>query len=99
MTKYVVISKSGDDWNAWCHGVFDDGRTAIGCAMQHIWEFKESYKSEGDSFEYTEPEYMDGNGGYCITVKFKSHFWDEGCEELWYILHSTEPNIIQGHIE
>ena len=88
--RYVVISKSCDDWNAWCFGIFDDERTAIGCAMQHIWEFEENYKQEGDSFEYTSAEYMDGDGGYCITVKFKSHHWDHGCEEIWYILECNE---------
>lgn len=91
MTKYVVISKTGDDWNAWCHGIFDNEYAAIGCVYSNIWEFKESYKEEdGDTFEYTEPQYMDGDGGYCITIKFQSHYWNHPCEECWYILTCEE---------
>lgn len=88
--QFVVVSQNDD--GMWCHGIFDDYYTALGHVMEMIWEFKESYKGEGDSFEFTEAYYMEGDGGYCVHVKFKHSGWEKECEEFYYILFNDEEN-------
>lgn len=89
MTQYVVVSES-DDGAHFCLGIFNNYKTAIGEIMEHIWDFKESYKDEGDMFEITDPYDMEGEGGWCITITYKSKHWEhEPCKEHYMVLYHT----------
>lgn len=54
--------------------------------MNSIWDLKDSYRKEGDIFEYTEPEMMEGECGEVIMVRFKANSWDKECKHYYYIL-------------
>ena len=69
-------------------GIYEDYATAVGEMMLSIWEFRESYKDDGDIFEIGELE--DGNNGDFITIKFQSHNWEHPCEETYMILYCDE---------
>ena len=69
-----------------CLGIFKDYRTAVGAIMDNIWDLKDSYRGEGDVFEYSEPEMMEGECGEVITVRFKGSSWKEEFKHYYYIL-------------
>ena len=69
-------------------GIYEDYNTAVGDMMLSIWEFRESYKEDGDVFEIGELE--DGENGDFIKIKFQSHHWDHSEEETYMILYCNE---------
>lgn len=83
--RFVVV-ESPDRCGVFCHGIFDDYRTAIGEAMESVWELEECYQDKGDYFSYTRFEGMDGEGGFVMEVKYKKACWDEVCTDYYYIL-------------
>lgn len=86
MSKRFVAIEDHADGGMLCLGIFKDYRTAVGEIMESIWDFKDNYKNEGDIFEYTEPEIMEGEGGEIMTVRFKRSSWKEERKQYYYIL-------------
>lgn len=87
--KYVVVTDTHGG-GAFCDGIYDDYCEALGHAMDDIFEFKESYKGEGDIFTFTDPELMEGDGGQCITVTFKrSGASEERVHDVMILYHDT----------
>ena len=92
MKKYITVEEHGKDGGVYCTGIFDDWYAAFGHISTNILEFKQSYKDPGDLFELSEPFIMDGEGGWCIVVKFKAACWthmEEPSEHYYYILFHT----------
>jgi hypothetical protein len=89
MNKWVLVSEM-DNCGIWCHGVFDKYVTALGTAMEMIWELHEGYLDDGDFFGYTEAEPTEGESGYVITVQYKKASWEKLNEEYYYILSVDE---------
>lgn len=90
MSKRFVAIEDHVDGGMFCLGIFKDYRTAVGEIMESIWDFKDSYKNEGDVFEYSEPETMEGECGEVMTVRYKHSSWKEECKHYYYILFSEE---------
>ncbi len=93
MKKWVVIEQSGDNGirdGIFCTGIFNDVETAIGHAMNSIWDFQDSYKGEGDSFEISSPQDTEGDGGFAIFAKYKAASWEHECVSYWYILDISD---------
>ncbi len=86
--QYIVINEMEDDVIA-CK-VCEDYDTAVGYAMNRIWEFEESYKDDGDKFEIGKLENNENSDS--IRFRFKSHYWDHYCEEVYRILYYDEPD-------
>ena len=86
--KFVLIEEANA--GMFCLGIFKDYRTAVGEAMESVWEFKESYQDEGDIFEYSEFEGMEGDEGVMMTVKFKAACWEKELEHHYYIMRAEE---------
>ena len=87
MKKSWVLVSEVVDGGVWCHGIYDKYETALGTAIEMIWETHESYLGEGDFFNYTEAEPLDGDGGYYILVQYKKPNWEKLSEEYYFILH------------
>lgn len=87
--RFVVV-EDHDGGGMFCLGIFDDYRTALGTAIDAVWEFKQSYLKEGDTFRYTEMENMEGDGGEVMEVTFKSHCWEKELKHYYYILFDEE---------
>lgn len=85
-TRFVLIKEGS--CGIFCFGIFSDQRTAIGEAMRSVWNLKDSYRKEGDIFEYSEFEETEGECGIMMTVKFKAACWGEDMieTEYYYIL-------------
>lgn len=90
MKSYVVISTS--DCGTFCMGIYKDFYAAVGRVMCLIYDFKESYKGEGDEFSYTDLEEDEGQVGWLIRVSFKKACWEHGEEEIYYILENNDKN-------
>ena len=85
--QWVLIWHCEDDGETFCEGIFDNYYTAVGKAMDRIWEFSESYEKDGDEFEISQPSVSDVDGeSERIRIRFKSVNWAEECYESWYIL-------------
>lgn len=87
--RFVVVEDHDGD-GMFCLGIFDDYRTALGTAIDSVWEFKQNYLHDGDSFHYTEMENMEGDGGEFMEVTFKSHCWEKELKHYYYILFDEE---------
>lgn len=87
--RFVVV-EDHDGGGMFCLGIFDDYRTALGTAIDAVWEFKQNYLKEGDTFRYTEMENMEGDGGEVMEVTFKSHCWEKELKHYYYILFDEE---------
>ena len=86
--KYVVVNDQHDE-GKFVLGIYDDELTAVGMMMTSIWDFKDSYKKDGDSFEISDPYYLGGEGadsGIGIKVTFKAACWKKAEEEHYYVL-------------
>ena len=92
MKQWVVVEED-DGGDVFCLGIYNDIYTAIGYAMSHIWEFEESYKKDGDFFEYTHFEELDCESGFFCEVKYKAWCWThmkEPLKDTYFILeHET----------
>ena len=73
-----------------CLGIFDDYSTALGTAIDAVWEFKQNYLHDGDSFHYTEMEDMEGEGGEFMKVTFKAACWEKEHKMYEYILYAED---------
>lgn len=89
MNKWVLVSEI-ENCGIWCHGIFDNYVTALGTAIEMIWELKESYQEEGDFFGYTEAEPTEGEGGFVILVQYKTARAEKLTEEYYYLLKVEE---------
>lgn len=87
--RFVVVEDHDGGW-MFCLGIFDDYRTALGTAIDAVWEFKQNYLKEGDTFRYTEMENMEGDGGEVMEVTFKSYCWEKEHKHYYYILFDEE---------
>lgn len=85
--KYVVVVDM-DDGDLITDGIYEDHQTALGYAMEHIFEMQESYDADGDMFEIQKPDYRD-NGEY-IKIRFQKPTWNKPCEEIYMILYCEE---------
>ena len=83
--KWVLVSEI-EEGGVWCHGIFDDFTTALGTAIEMIWDTQQSYKGEGDYTSFTEADPLEGDGGYFITVEYKSANMDKPWKEYYYFL-------------
>lgn len=83
--KFVNVFDDGDG-AMFCTGIYDDFEKALGATMLDIYDFKDSYRKEGDLFAIGDLEDVEGEGGVFITVKFKATTWNEGHEHYYYIL-------------
>ena len=87
--KYVVVTNT-HGCGAFCDGIYDDYCEALGHAMNDIFQFKENYKDDGDTFTFTDPELMEGDGGECITVTFNSkNASKEQVRDVMILYHDT----------
>lgn len=89
MRQYVTVEQHESSGGVFCTGIFNSWRDALNYAVNNIEEFKKSYDEPNDIFEFTEPFAMDGDGGWCIIVRFKAACWthiDEPLEHYYYIL-------------
>lgn len=85
--QWVLIWHCEDDGETFCEGMFDNYYTAVGKAMDKIWEFSESYEEDGDEFEISKPRVSGVDGeSERIRIRFKSANWEKECYESWYIL-------------
>ena len=88
-TRYVAIS-APHNCGLFCLGIFDDHRTAVGEVMDSVWELKDCYRDEGDTFEYDDFEEMEGEGGLVMTVKYKDKSWDKAEYDYYYLLFDRD---------
>lgn len=91
MKKFVLVNEEHDG-AVFCLGIYDTYHEALGQAWTEILQWKPEYGSEGDSFEYTEPYVMDGEGGMCIAVHYKHACWthlDKPMTDYYFILDYT----------
>ena len=77
MNIWVLVSEI-ENGGIWCHGIYDKYETALGMAVEMIWESKESCPE--DYFGFSEAEPTEGDGGYVITVKHENYM------EYYFIL-------------
>lgn len=87
--KFVNVYEAGN-MTMFCTGIYDDFEKALGATMWDIFDFKESYKDEGDFFEIGDLEELEGDGGLCITVTFRSSVWKVNHIHRYYILFQDE---------
>lgn len=87
--RFVLILDT--DGAMLCLGIFTDYRTAIGEAMNSVWDLKDSYRDDGDIFEFDEFETLECGGGAVMTVKFKAACWEKALYRYYYILYAEEP--------
>lgn len=87
--RFVAINQT-EDGAMFYLGIFDDYRTAVGEIMSRVWELKDSYRDEGDIFEYSELEEMEGEGGEVMTVEFRDANWDKPTMEYYHILYADD---------
>ena len=90
--KWVLVSEY-ETGGVWCHGIFDNYETALGTAIEMIWETHEGYLNDGDFFNYTEAEKLEGDGGYFILVQYKKVGWEELTEEYYFILSADKGDL------
>ena len=87
--KYVVVNEH-DGGGVFCFGVYDDYDKALGVVMRNIWDFKESYKDDGDTFEISAPYPLEGDGGYGIAVTYKAKSWEKPYKDYYFILYTED---------
>ena len=87
--RFVVVEDHDGD-GMFCLGIFDDYMTALGTAIDAVWEFKQNYLDDGDSFHYTEMENMEGEGGEFMKVTFKAACWEKEHKMYEYILYAED---------
>lgn len=85
-----VLVHEHDDGAMFCLGIYKNADEAYGHMILDIWDFAESYQEDGDTFEIGKPFCMDGDGGTCLEVRYKSHFWDEPETCRYYVLFEGE---------
>lgn len=86
MRRYVVVVQT-DDGACFCNGVYDDYKIALGELMDGIFDVWESYDEDrGDYFKIGKPYVMNGEGGECIDVSYRSACSDSERMERYMIL-------------
>ena len=91
--KYVLVEVDDiSSGGVFLLGIYDNIYTAIGHAMKQIWEFGESYKNDGDTFEYSEFYDAEGDCGLVCEVKYKHEISgdNEPYTDYFYILFNEE---------
>ena len=92
--KFVLVCETCDE--LYCEGIFDDYYTAVGKAYTKAFEWKDStFQNEGDSFEVSDFESRDSDGGVYMIAKGKVACWSEPCEDIWHILF--EDTLIENY--
>jgi hypothetical protein len=87
MRRYVVVIQT-DDGASFCNGIYDDYRIALGVLMDSIFDVWENYdEDKGDYFKIGKPYEMDGEGGECINISYRSACSDRECMECYMILY------------
>ena len=66
MSKWVLVSEI-ENGGLWCEGLFDNYETALGKAMSEIFDERQHIVN-GEYFEFSNPEELEGDGGYVISV-------------------------------
>jgi len=89
MKQYVVINEQSSGL-IFCIGIFDDYRTAIGEVMMQIWEFKDSYQKEDDTFKVTEPYDLEGENGVGFAVTYKAGSWKAAFKDYYFIIEGVK---------
>ena len=87
--KYIRVDKHGSG-GVFYMGEFDSLGDAVVDAMRDIYELWGSYQKEGSEFTVTPLFPMEGDGGYCIVVKYKHPSWTEAEKDEYYFLEKTE---------
>ena len=83
--KYIVVAELSTG-GVFCVGIYNNYITALGKIMTDIFEEKAQYADEGDSYKFTDPYEMEGDGGDCIEATYKSKHWEEPCTDRYFIL-------------
>ena len=92
--KHFVLVTEDSDGAHFCEGVYENSAEAWGNMWLNIQDFAESYRKDGDVFEMGLPYEMDGYGGFCVEVKYKSKDWTHEPETMrYYILFEGEVEI------
>ena len=86
--KYVLVTDSQD--TIMCLGIYENYYEALGHAMDSIFQFKESYKGEGDIFQISDPFLLDSDAGEGIEITYKASCWEEPYKEMYCILYTDE---------
>jgi len=85
MRKYVVVEDQGE-CAVFCFGIYDKYHEALGLIMDRIYEFKESYKEDGDEFTISDPYDMDCDCGVAVEITYKAATWSKEGHSVYYIL-------------
>lgn len=89
--KYVLVEEDDPSYGGiYCLGIYDSVYTAIGYAMTRIWEFGESYKKDGDIFEYSEFDEASGEEVLVCEVRYKHAGEANPSKDYFYILFYEE---------
>lgn len=84
-----VVAEELEDAGLFCLGIYDDYDRALGVVMRHVFEDKEGCSHDGETFEYTEPYVMEGEGGEAVTTTHNSPYFSKPVKNHYYILYNT----------